>query len=321
MLQTSARLLRVLSLLQARGSWSGRELAERLEITERTVRRDVDRLRELGYPVRATAGVAGGYRLGAGATLPPLLLEDDEAQAVTLGLRSAASGTVSGMEEAALRALAKLEQVLPPRLLRRVKALHGAVSSLGPVGPVVDAGQLSALASACRERERMRFRYGNRADDQTQRLVEPHGLVHLGTRWYLAAYDLGREDWRTFRVDRIAHVASTGQRFTLRPVPQGSVPRYVSRQVHSEVYTTKARILLHAGHSSIGARVGPLSGSLEPLGDDRCILEVGAASLEHIGLWIAMLGVEFEVLEPPELVAELRAGAGRLTRAAKRSKL
>ena len=320
MLETSARLLHVLSLLQARGFWTGRELAERLEITERTVRRDVDRLRDLGYPVNATSGVAGGYRLGAGATLPPLLLEDDEALAVALGLRSAAGGTVSGMEAAAVRALAKLEQVLPPRLHRRVKALHSSVVPMHQVGPVVDAGRLTALASACRDRERVRLRYVDRGDTSTERLVEPHGLVHSDARWYLAAYDLDREDWRTFRVDRIASTTTTGQRFVLRSVPHGSVARYVARSVSTSVYTHPVRLILHAPHATMITRVTPLSGQVEPLDEERCVFTCGASSLESVGLWICMLGVEFEVLEPPELIPHLRAAAARLTRAAKRSR-
>lgn len=320
MLETSARLLRVLSLLQARGFWTGRELAERLEITERTVRRDVDRLRDLGYPVNATSGVAGGYRLGAGATLPPLLLEDDEALAVALGLRSAAGGTVSGVEAAAVRALAKLEQVLPPRLHRRVKALHSSVVPMHQIGPVVDAGRLTALASACRDQERMRLRYVDRGDTETERIVEPHGLVHADARWYLAAYDLDREDWRTFRVDRIASTTTTGQRFALRSVPHGSVARYVARSVSTSAYSHQVRLILHAPHASMVTRVTPLSGQVEPLDEDRCVFTCGASSLETIGLWVCMLDVEFEVVEPPELLPHLRAAAARLTRAAKRSK-
>lgn len=319
MLETSARLLRVLSLLQARGFWSGRELAERLEVTERTVRRDVDRLRGLGYPVDATSGVAGGYRLGAGATLPPLLLDDDEALAVALGLRSAAGGTVSGMEAAAVRALVKLEQVLPPRLHRRVKALQSAVVPMHQAGPAVDAGRLTALASACRDLEGVRLRYVDRGDAQTERTVEPHGLVHSGARWYLAAYDLDRDDWRTFRVDRVTRVATTGQRFALRTVPHGSVARYVARSVSTSAYAHQMRIVLHAPHEEMAARVSPLSGTLEALGPERCLFHAGASSLEHVGMWVSTLGVEFEVLEPPELVAHLRATAARLTRAARRS--
>src|SRR4051794_11032029 len=193
MLETSARLLRLLSLLQARRYWAGAELAERLEVTSRTLRRDVEKLRTLGYPVNAAAGRAGGYQLGAGAELPPLLLSDDEALAVTLGLRTAASGTVAGMEEAAVRALAKLEPLLPKRLRRRVKALGYAVVPLMGRGPSVHPELLSVLASACRDQHELAFAYADGGGRNTQRSVEPHGLVHTGARWYLVAWDLNRE--------------------------------------------------------------------------------------------------------------------------------
>ena len=317
MLLTSARLLRLLSLLQARGFWSGRELAERLEITERTVRRDVDRLRELGYPVDATSGVAGGYRLGAGASLPPLLLDDDEALAVALGLRNAAAGTVTGVEEAAVRALTKLEQVLPARLRKRVKALHGAVSPLQMTGPVVDAGCLATLASACRDQVRVSLRYGDSKAAKSEREVEPHGLVHAGNRWYLAAWDLGREDWRTFRLDRIARCASTHRRFVPRPIPEGSVARYVARSVGSTVYAHRAKLILHAPYEEILQKVSPLAGSLTPLDANRCLLVTGGHSLSHLGLYVATLDVDFEIQEPPELAEHLRSTAARLLRAAK----
>ena len=193
MLETSARLLRLLSLFQARRYWSGAELSERLEVTARTLRRDVDRLRSLGYPVNSTSGTAGGYQLSSGATLPPLLLDDDEAVAVAVGLRTAASGTVTGIEEASVRALAKLQQVLPSRLRQRVSALHSFILPLANTGPTVDAETLSAIASACRDYQKLRFGYNSRDGVASTREVEPHRLVHTGRRWYLAAWDLGRE--------------------------------------------------------------------------------------------------------------------------------
>jgi predicted DNA-binding transcriptional regulator YafY len=318
-LQTSARLLRLLTLLQARRFWTGADLAARLEVTERTVRRDVDRLRSLGYPVDATSGVAGGYKLGAGAALPPLLLEDDEALAVSLGLRTAAAGTVAGMEEAALRALAKLEQVLPPRLHRRVKALHAAVVPLHRAGPVVDPEVLTALASASRDQQIVEFHYGDRSARTSDRKVEPHGLVHAGSRWYLVAWDLGREDFRTFRVDRIAGKVTLGARFVARPIPGGDVATYVSRSVSSEGYAHKARVILDAPLEVIAQRLSPSTGRLERVDDRRCLLETGGQSLGTLGLYIAYLGVDFEVIEPPELVTELRMLAARLARASLRA--
>jgi predicted DNA-binding transcriptional regulator YafY len=219
MVGTSARLLRLLTLLQARRSWSGRELCGRLEVTSRTLRRDVDRLRSLAYPVHSTSGVAGGYRLGAGTELPPLLLDDEEALAVALGLRTAAAGSVTGMEEVVLRALTKLEQVLPARLRRRLSALHAAIVPLARGGPTVDARTLATIAGACSEHAQLTFGYRGNDGVRTSRRVEPAGLVHTGWRWYLVAWDLNRADWRTFRADRIEAKVTTGARFFPRSPP------------------------------------------------------------------------------------------------------
>ncbi len=214
MVGTSARLLRLLSLLQARRSWTGAELTSRLDVTPRTLRRDVDRLRTLGYPVSSTAGVGGGYRFGAGTDLPPLLLDDQEALAVALGLRAAAAGAIAGLEDATLGALAKLDQVMPARLRRRVSALHGAIVPLPHRGAAVDVATLALLAGACRDAERLRFDYQARDAAPTRRRVEPAGLVSAGFRWYLVAWDLDRGDWRTFRVDRIAGKPARAETFT-----------------------------------------------------------------------------------------------------------
>ncbi len=318
MLQTSARLLRLLSLLQQRRFWSGADLAERLEVTGRTLRRDIDRLRGLGYPVNATAGVAGGYQLGTGAELPPLLLEDDEALAVALGLRSAAAGTVSGMEEAAVRALAKLEQVLPARLRRRVKALHSAVVPLHRAGPRIEPELLTTLAGACRSEERIAFRYADQKGKPSQREVEPHGLVHAGSRWYLVAWDLHREDWRTFRVDRVVGKASTGKRFVARKVPHGDVASYVARSISREAYPHQVRVLLHAPAEKIAEQISPLAGQVTRVDAESCLLETGGYSLAVVGLYVALLGVEFEVLGPPELLEQVQALGERMQRAAAR---
>ncbi len=315
MLDSSARLLRLLALLQARGFWSGADLAERLEVTPRTVRRDVDRLRRLGYPVHSSVGVAGGYQLGAGASLPPLLLEDDEALAVSLGLRTAAAGSVTGVEQAALRALAKLEQVLPQRVRRRVTELRDAVAPLYFQGPRVRAELLSALAAACRHHQCATFRYADAKGRASVRRVEPHGLVHTGSRWYLAAWDEDREDWRTFRVDRIEGEVSAGARFLPRDVPQGDVAAYVSRSVASSPYKVRARVLFHAPLSRIREQVPPLAGYLRRVDKNRCRLEWGADSLKAMAATIAMLGEDFEIEQPPELVEHVRELAERLLRA------
>src|SRR3954454_314620 len=218
MLETSARLLALLSLLQQRREWSGPELAGRLEVGPRTIRRDVGKLRGLGYPIEAAPGIAGGYRLAAGAEMPPLLLDDAEAIAVAVGLRSAASGSIAGIEEYSVRALAKLEQILPDRLRDRVRALGDATSTFRTDGPQIDADDLALLAGACRDGIRLHFGYTAKGGEASYREVEPAAIVHTGWRWYLVAFDLGREDWRTFRVDRIAGRPRTGGRGTQRGV-------------------------------------------------------------------------------------------------------
>ncbi|WP_197359093.1 helix-turn-helix transcriptional regulator, partial [Streptomyces clavuligerus] len=213
MLETSARLLRLLSLLQAHREWSGAELAERLGVTARTVRRDADRLRALGYPVNASPGTGGGYRLGAGARLPPLLLDDEEAVAVAVGLRTSAGQGVEGIGETSVRALAKLEQVLPDRLRRRVSTLNSVTVPMLRVPRVqVDPSVLTELATACRDSEKLRFRYRDHSGSGTRRTVEPHRLVCTERRWYLVAWDLDRADWRTFRVDRVTPTPPHGPR-------------------------------------------------------------------------------------------------------------
>lgn len=317
MLPTSTRLLRLLSLLQVRRFWPGAELADRLEVTSRTLRRDVDRLRVLGYPVNASTGRAGGYQLGAGASLPPLLLSDDEALAVAVGLRSAASGTVSGMEEAAVRALAKLEQVLPERLRRRVAALSAAVTPLRAAGPSVDPGLLSAIAAACGGQKELCFRYADARVRPSERTVEPHGLVQAGSRWYLVAWDVGREAFRTFRVDRIGAKLTAGRRFLPRALPHGSPAAYVAQSISTTMYRHQAKLVLHAPLDSLAERISPLAGTLERIDDERCLLQCGAHSLTGLAVWIAALDVDFEVLEPPELRAQLRRLASRMNRASR----
>ncbi len=316
-LETSARLLRLLSLFQAQRYWSGAELAERLEVTARTLRRDVDKLRSLGYPVNSTSGAAGGYQLGAGATLPPLLLDDEEAVAVAVGLRTAASGTVSGIEEASVRALAKVQQVLPARLRRRVTALQSSIEPLAYTGPAVNAEILALIAGACRDCETLRFRYQARDGAASQREVEPHRLVHTGRRWYLAAWDLQRNDWRTFRVDRIQQRPATGQRFAPRRPPDGDFAAYVARSVSTDPYAYQAEIVFHAPFPRVAGRIPPAAGKLDALDEQHCLLRTGAASLEMLSVYLAMTGFDFEVRQPPELIERIRALADRFGRAAK----
>jgi predicted DNA-binding transcriptional regulator YafY len=315
-LGTSARLLRLLTLLQSRRSWTGPELAVRLEVTARTLRRDVDRLRSLGYPVHSTSGVAGGYRLGAGTELPPLLLDDDEALAVSLGLRTAASGSVTGMEEVALRALTKLEQVLPARLRRRLSALHASIVPLTRSGPAVDARTLTTVATACRDHARLTFGYRGNDGAATTRRVEPSGLVHTGLRWYLVAWDVTRDDWRTFRVDRITSKVTAGASFFPRSPPEGGLGAYVSRSVSLSPYPVRARVLLQAPIAEMAERISPATGTLESVDPRSCLLLVGAPSLDALAGWMLLLGVDFEIREPPEARAHLRRLGERAFRAA-----
>ena len=302
MLQTSARLLRLLSLFQAQRYWSGAELSRRLDVTARTLRRDVDRLRSLGYPVHSTSGVEGGYQLGAGATLPPLLLDDDEAVAVALGLRTSAQSGIRGTEEASVRALLKLEQVLPPRLRHRVLALHGFVVPLDSRGPTVDASLLSAIAGACRDCECIRFKYQDRVGSPSLRAVEPHRLVHTGYRWYLVAWDLARKDWRTFRVDRIEGKPKSSTRFQPRKPPEGDFAKFVSKSLSQVPYPVRARITLHAPMEALARRIPPSAGVLESTGPSSCLLQTGSYSVEGIAMHLSWLGVDFRVHEPPELI-------------------
>jgi len=317
MLETSARLLRLLSLLQSRRDWTGGELADRLGVGLRTVRRDMDRLRDLGYPVDATPGVAGGYRLGVGASLPPLLLDDEEAVAVAISLHTATTGSVAGLEESALRALTKLQQTLPSRLRHRISAFHATTVPLtGPGRDQVDPELLTAIAAACRDQRRLRLRYPGR-DGVRVRDVEPHRLVHTPRRWYLLAWDTGPGDWRTFRVDRVQPpLGPPGARFTPRPLPAGDVAAYVSQAISSAPYRYQARILIHAPAAAVAGRSSPAAGRLEAVDEHSCVLHTGSNSLDELALYVAIKGFDFEVLDPPELIFVLRELSGRLARAA-----
>ena len=316
MLETSARLLRLLALLQTRREWNGPQLAEALSVTTRTVRKDVDRLRALGYPVNASAGVAGGYRLGAGTSLPPLLLDDEEAVAVTVGLRTAAaSGGVAGIEETSLRALAKLEQVLPAHLHRRVSALHDSMIEIAPPPAAVPAAQLSAIAAAIRDHVRLRFDYEDHRERITLRTVEPHRLVHTRGRWYLVAWDVDRDDWRTFRGDRIRPRAGAGARFMPRPDPGGDLVAYVERGLGSATWRHRARVKVHAPAGRVIARVPPAV-IVEEIDERACFANVGSDSAHDLAMWLALLDADFDASHDLELARELRRLGDRLVRAA-----
>ncbi|MET0614348.1 MAG: YafY family protein [Thermoleophilaceae bacterium] len=315
MTETSGRLLQLLSLLQARRDWSGMQLAGRLGVSGRTIRRDVERLRHLGYPVDSLTGPAGGYRLRAGTQIPPLLLNDDEAIAIAVGLRTAARSSVTGIEETAVQALVKLEQVLPSNLRRRVQALGSAMISAPVGGPTVDPQHLTVIATACRDSECLRFAYTSRDGADTRREVEPHALVNFGRRWYLVAWDRRRADWRSFRVDRLARPASTGVRFTARELPAKDAASYVNQSIIGAPHRYEARLTLHAAAEELRGRVPAHWGALEPVDDRTCEYRTGDDDLTWLAQRVSMLPVEFEVHEPPELIERLRALAARLERA------
>lgn len=316
MLTSSTRLLRLLSLLQTRSHWMGPELAERLEIHPRTLRRDIDRLRQLGYPIEASSGVAGGYAFRAGQALPPLLLDDGEALAVSLALRTATSGAVDGIEEPALRALVKLEQAMPARLRQQVDALRSSIQPLDRVGPVVEVAVLASLALACRDQLHTEFQYQDGKGQGAQRSVEPHGVVHTGQRWYLVAWDRARSDWRTFRIDRIVGAPRLGAHFAPRPSPDGGdLKAYVSRSISTAPHTEPARVVLHAPHAEMSRRIPASAATVTPLeGGARCLMECGAS--DSLVYWLMALDVEFEVLEPASLAQRLRTAGERALRCA-----
>jgi predicted DNA-binding transcriptional regulator YafY len=313
---TASRLLELLSMLQGRRDWPGSELADRLEVSGRTIRRDIERLRQLGYPVDSLTGSAGGYRLRAGRAMPPLLLDDEEAIAIGVGLRTAAGASVAGIEESALRALVKLEQVLPPHLRRRVGALGSATFTFQASGPTVDPQHLSVIAAACRDSECLRFAYESRDGTASRREVEPHSLVNRGRRWYLVAWDRRREGWRTFRVDRLSRPASSGLRFTSRGLPAGDPAAFVAQSIRAAPSRFQARVTLHVAAAEVTSSVATHWGTITPIDAHTCEYRTGDEDLSRLALRVAMLGVDFEVHEPPELLEHLRLLAARLARGA-----
>ncbi len=311
-MSTGARTLRLLSLLQTHRFWPGGELAERLGVSARTLRRDVDRLRELGYHVEAARGVAGGYQLRAADRMPPLLLDDEEAVAVAVGLTSGAAGAVLGYEEASVQALAKVVAMLPERLRTRIEAV-GSQTDRGPVGgPAIDAATLTACAQGCRDREVMRFTYTAADGAETRRRVEPHRLVCLGRRWYLVAFDRDRDDWRSFRVDRASQAAATGTWFSARRVPGDDAVAFVERGIRSRTRDGDVRVRFHCPPEDVTAFVGRW-GDVEP--DEAvpgaCVLRMSVRELHWPVMVLAAVDAPFEVLEPPELAERVRAIAHR----------
>jgi predicted DNA-binding transcriptional regulator YafY len=317
MANTSARTLRLLSLLEARRYWPGDELAGQLGVSPRTLRRDVDRLRELGYPIEAQRGVAGGYQLAAGAALPPLVVDDEEAVALALGLQSAAQGAVEGISEASVRALAKVVQVMPPRLRRRVQAL-GAMTepaSWDGVGrDSVDPGVLTAVALACRDAERIRFSYTAATGEQTRRHAEPHRLVLLGRRWYLVGYDLGRQDWRSYRLDRLGEPRGTGARFRPRELPADGAAAFVRAGIASARAGFDVEVLVDAPAGMVAERIGRWV-TVTGIGTDRCRITMTTDTLDWAVMGLGVMGAEFRVIGPPELRDQVRDWGRRFSRA------
>lgn len=313
---TTARTLRLLSLLQTHRSWPGNELASRLGVSARTLRRDVDRLRELGYEVEATPGAAGGYRLANGSHLPPLLLDDDEAVAIAVGLRAAAGAALAGIEETSVRAMAKLERVLPDRLRRRVGALHANVAVLrwgGSETPTVEPETLATLAQACRDHEEARFAYTAKEGERTDRLVQPHRLVAVGRRWYLVAWDCRRDDWRTFRLDRIADARLAGARFAPREVPGGDPAEFVARSLRSGVQAHRAVVVVHGPPAALADVARWMGTEATDAGDGRTRLELRSDTAGWLAALVADLAVRFdvEVESSDDGLAELLASTGR----------
>lgn len=298
MLSTSARLLRLASLLQSRRHWAGATLAAELGVDARTVRRDVDRLRELGYPVEASSGVGGGYALGRGAELPPLVLDDDEAVTVALALR-AASANVGGLEDTALALLAKLDQLMPARLRRRSSALHAVTLSLRTGPPLVDASLLQTLATACRDCRTLTFDYSNHAGEPSQRQVEPLRLANFGRRWYLIAWDQDRQDWRSFRVDRIHDAPRPGPGFPPRALPADAAER-LERGIAYAPFACRVTLRVPGTVSELEAALPLWCGILEPESDTHSLLRVGADSAEALVAQILMIGRPAELVECSE---------------------
>ncbi|MGK5681202.1 helix-turn-helix transcriptional regulator [Actinoplanes sp. URMC 104] len=313
MANTSARMLRLLSLLQTHRYWPGAELADRLEVSPRTLRRDVDRLRELGYPVDASRGVAGGYQLQAGAAVPPLLLDDEEAVAIAVGLRTA----VAGFDETSVRALAKVIQLLPPRLRRRIDALRAVTTPgvLGGGGPALDAGALTTIAMACRGEERLRFDYTPRDGETSARHVEPHRLVPLGRRWYLMAWDLDRGDWRSFRVDRLAAPTLTGARFRPRDIPGGDAAAWLRSRMSRIPSRYDVAVVLSTDAAHVRSLIGHY-GTVDDLAPGSCRMHMNTDDLGWPVMVLGVLGVPFTIESPPELRDRVRETAKTLLRGA-----
>ncbi|GAA5197330.1 YafY family protein [Rugosimonospora acidiphila] len=315
MANTSTRTLRLLSLLQTHRYWPGTELAQRLGVSVRTLRRDIDRLRELGYPVDAQRGVDGGYQLTAGAALPPLVVDDEEAVALAVGLQATAQSPVEGIAEAGVRVLAKVVQVMPARLRRQVEALRAMTLPAawdGQARPGVDPGVLTAVALACRDSEHLRFSYTAADGQHTDRHVEPHRLVSLGRRWYLVAYDLTRHGWRSFRADRLTTPHGTGTRFRPRELPAADAAEFVRTSLGNLPHPYRVEVLVDAPAAAVREKIGRWS-TVEELDAEHCRVRMTADSLDWATMALGVLGADFRVLHPPELLEQIHDWGARFS--------
>ncbi len=312
----TGRALQLLSLLQTHRLWRGAELAERLDVTERTVRRDVARLRDLGYPVDATSGTEGGYRLAMGAHMPPLVLDGDEAVAVAVGLLYAAEAAIGGMEESSLRASMKIEQLLPDRLRRPVSALHSSITSTrwAADSDVVDPEVLTVLAAACRDREEVRFDYQRRDGEDSRRLVESYQLVTARRRWYLVAWDLLRHDWRMFRLDRVREPLLAGSRFTPREIPGGDAASFVATSLGSIPRHHEARLAVDAAYAELEGVLRWVDHTPVKIEAESCLVEIRGDDLDWLALTIARIALTapVTVIAPAELADTVKQLATRL---------
>ncbi|GEK80571.1 helix-turn-helix transcriptional regulator [Agrococcus baldri] len=311
---TSARLLALLSLLQARRDWPGRVLAERLEVTTRTVRRDVDRLRELGYAITATRGLDGGYRLTAGSELPPLLFDDDQAVAIAVALQSAPSTGVD-LDEAAARALTTVRQLMPSRLRHRIDGIRFADA---PASSRVDRAVLEAVSIATRDRRTLRFAYGDDPQQDPPLRVEPHGLVAKRGRWYLVAWDLAKQDWRIYRLDRMRSTSPAGAPFAPRPIPTGDARTLLDARSKgsdgADAWPCHGELLLELPAAEAARWLD--DGEVEPVSAGACRIRIGSWSWAGVLASVARFDAPFTVLGPDALVAELESFAARIAAAA-----
>ncbi|MEV4613537.1 YafY family protein [Kitasatospora sp. NPDC049258] len=321
MANTSTRTLRLLSLLQTHRYWPGEELADRLGVSIRTLRRDIDRLRDLGYPVDAQRGVDGGYQLAAGAVLPPLVIDDEEAVALVVGLQAAAEVAVEGIAEASVRVLAKVVQVMPTRLRRRAEALRAMTvpadwgDPAGTAATGIDPEALTVVALACRDSEQLRFSYTTADGRHTERNVEPHRLVCLGRRWYLVAYDRVRHDWRSFRLDRLAAPRGGGARFRPRELPGADAAEFVRAGLIGAPRPYQVDVVVDAPAAAVRARIGRWA-TVEEADPAHCRVRMTTDSLDWPTMALGAIGADFRVLDPPELVEQLREWSARFGRAA-----